>query len=92
MASSSRGGRLSVALVDVSDGREAEFLTLAAEFETLLARKKYGRAETVRDEAIPLRFYSVRHWADMGAAEACHADPDIQALTSKIYRIARVTG
>jgi cytidine deaminase len=91
LASSNRGGRLSVALVDVRDGREADFLALAAEFETLLVRKQYGRAETIRDEAVPLRFYTVRHWADMAAAETCHADPEVQAVTAKIYRIARAT-
>jgi cytidine deaminase len=91
LASSSRGERLSVVLVDVSDGGEADFLALAAKFETLLARKGYGRAETIRDEAVPRRFYSVRHWTDLAAAEACHGDPEVQAITAKIYRIARVT-
>jgi cytidine deaminase len=80
-----------VALVDVNEGRESDFLELAAELESVVARKKYGRAETVRDEAYPLRFYAVRHWANLSAAEACHADPDIQAIAVKIYQVARVT-
>lgn len=83
--------RLSVALVDVAEGREVEFLALATRFEALLLRKEYGRAEMIRDEAVPLRFYAVRHWADAAAAERCHADPDVQALTAAFAKIARVT-
>jgi cytidine deaminase len=45
----------------------------------------------IRDEAVPLRFYAVRHWTDAGAAQRCHADPDVQALTAAFTKIARVT-
>lgn len=83
--------RLSVSLVDVAEGREGEFASLASEFEAMLVKKHYGTAETVRDEAHPLRFYAVRHWVDALAAEKCHADPDAQALTARLYQIARVT-
>jgi cytidine deaminase len=89
--SNSDGPRLSVALVDVMAGQEAEFLALSTRFEALLIRKNYGRAEMIRDEAQPLRFYAVRHWNDVSAAERCHGDPEVQALTLKLYQIARVT-
>lgn len=90
MAGSDRG-RLSVSAVDVSAGNEAEFLSLSTHFEALLLRKQYGRAEIIRDEASPLRFYVVRHWTDAAAAAGCHADPEVQAVTAMIYRIASVT-
>ena len=83
--------RLSVSLVDVAEGHESDFLALARQFAAVVLRKGYGRAEVIRDEAVPRRFYAVRHWTSAGAAEQCHADPDIQALTSKLYEIARVT-
>jgi cytidine deaminase len=82
--------RLSVSLVDVAQGHEGDFVALAGEFEALLSRKGYGRSETIRDEAEPQRFYAVRHWVDAAAAEKCHADSDVQALTLRLYRIARV--
>jgi cytidine deaminase len=88
---SSDGRRLSVSLVDVTNGHEAEFLAIATHFEAILIRKEYGRAETIRDEAHPLRFYAVRYWNDASAAERCHRDPEIQSLTAKLYQIARVT-
>lgn len=90
MADSDRS-RLSVAMVDVSSGHEAQFLALAAEFEAVLAREGYGRAQVVRDEVDPLRFYAVRHWTSAAAAATCHADVEVQALTSRLFRIGRVT-
>ena len=88
---SSDGRRLSVSLVDVTDGHEAEFLAIATHFEALLIRKEYGHAETIRDEAYPLRYYAVRYWTDVTAAERCHRDAEVQSLTAKLYQIARVT-
>ena len=87
----SDGRRLSVSLVDVNDGHDAEFQVIATHFEAILIRKEYGRAETIRDEAQPLRFYAVRYWTDATAAERCHRDAEVQAITAKLYQIARVT-
>jgi cytidine deaminase len=83
--------RLSVSLVDVAEGREEEFDRLATAFEAALIAKNFGRAEMIRDEGVPRRFYAVRHWSDAESAALCHADPDVQTITSKIYQIARVT-
>jgi cytidine deaminase len=82
--------RLSVDVVDVSAGREDAFHTIAREFAAVLLRKGYGRAETIRDEGLTLRFYAVRHWTDAASAQRCHADPAIRALTARLFRIARV--
>ena len=87
----SDGRRLSVSLVDIGRGHEAEFAAVSTHFEAILIRKEYGRAEMIRDEAHPLRFYAVRYWTDATAAERCHRDPEVQALTAKLYSIARVT-
>ena len=89
--SNSNGRRLSVALVDIATGRETEFLALSARFEALIIQKNYGSVDVIRDEARPHRFYAVRHWTDASAAERCHADPDVQLLTAKLYQIATVT-
>ena len=83
--------RLSVALVDVNEGCDAEFLVLARAFAALILRKGYGRAETVRDEALPRRYYGVRHWTTAAAAGKCHRDPEVQAVITKLYQVARVT-
>jgi cytidine deaminase len=81
---------LSVTVVDVDAGFEADFVTLAGEFEFVMARKNYGRADAVRDEADPQRYYFVRYWAEAEAAQACYADPEVQELNTKLHGIARV--
>jgi cytidine deaminase len=83
--------RLSVALIDVHEGREADFQALARELAAMLLTKGYGREEVIRDEGHTLRFYAVRHWTDAASADRCHADPVIQALTARLFQIARVT-
>jgi cytidine deaminase len=83
--------RLSVTLIDVSEGKEDEFVALASKFGALLVRKKYGISEMIRDEAQPRRYYSVRRWTDAAAAAACHADAEAQSLTAKLYQLARIT-
>jgi cytidine deaminase len=88
---SSDGRRLSVSLLDVADGREAEFQSLATHFEAILIRKEYGRVEMIRDEAHPRRYYAVRYWADAGSAERAHRDPEIQDVTARLYQLARIT-
>jgi cytidine deaminase len=40
---------------------------------------------------MPQRFYAARHWIDASSAERCHADPDVRAITSRIYQLARVS-
>jgi cytidine deaminase len=88
---SSDARRLSVSLVDIAEGHEADFVTLSRHLEAILIRKEYGRVETIRDEGMPLRFYTVRSWTDAAAAERCHRDPEVQALTAKLYTLGRVT-
>ena len=80
-----------MSLVDVTSGHDEEFLAIATHFEALLIRKEYGHGEMIRDEGHPRRFYAVRYWTDATAAERFHADPEAQALTAGLYRIARVT-
>jgi cytidine deaminase len=88
---SSDDRRLSVAVIDVLEGNEQEFRGLAAAFADLIARKQYGTTDVVRDEAMARRYYSVRYWADIHAAQKFHGDPDVQTLTLALHRIAKIT-
>ena len=78
-------------MVEVADDQEDAFLAIAREFAVVMAKKEYGRTDIVRDESVSSCFYAVRHWASASTAEACHADPEIQALTARLYQVARVT-
>ena len=61
---SSDRNRLSVTVVDVADGKEAEFVALAEQFGALLVRKKYG---DLRDDP--------RRGASAAASTRCAAGP-----------------
>jgi cytidine deaminase len=87
----SENTRLSVTVVDVAEGKEADYRRLTARYADVVAAKGYGRAEIVRDEAIARRFYVVRYWADAASAARCHADADVRAITSKIYALGRLS-
>jgi cytidine deaminase len=78
-------------MVEVGAGQEDAFIAIAREFSVIMAKKGYGRSDIVRDESSATTFYAVRHWASATAAEACHADPDIHALTGRLHQIAQVT-
>ena len=82
--------RLSVVVADVHSGREDAFLVLAERLHQVLARKDYARAETIRDEAVPSRFYLVRFWASAEAARQSHADPEMNELHTELHRVALV--
>ena len=86
----SENGRLSVSLIDVHAGREAEFRAMAADFNAALVNKQYGRVEVVPDESQPLRFYVVTYWKDAAAAIAWHADPIGRGFIAGLYRAGRV--
>lgn len=83
--------RVSVTLIDVAAPNEAEFAAIATQFEALLLRKHYGRAEILADEAVERRFYWVAFWHSVDMADQYHADEEAQALTARLYQIARVT-
>jgi cytidine deaminase len=88
---SSDARRLSVTLIEVNPGQEAEFQTISTSFEALLIRKEYGRTANIRDEGHAQTFYAVRYWTDAAAAERCHRDPEAQVLAARLQQIARVT-
>jgi cytidine deaminase len=57
----------------------------------LLQLRRKRKHRDFGDEAEPRRFYAVRFWASATAAERCHTDVEVQALTSRLYQIAQVT-
>jgi cytidine deaminase len=78
-------------MVDVAESQEGGFAALSRELSALMARKEYGRIDVVRDESTTLRFYLVRQWASTAMAQLCHADPEMQAVTTRLAQLARVT-
>ncbi len=90
MAASERE-RLSVAVVETTADHLDDVVAVLRDLGDLMATQRYGRAEIVRDEAAPNRFYHVRYWIDARAAERCHGDRAVQAIVMALHRISRVT-
>jgi cytidine deaminase len=82
--------RLSVAILQVQPGREDDVLPLIGQLDDLLIRKRYARAETIRDETVSSRFYAVRHWISADAARRSHSDPEVNALRARLAQLALV--
>ena len=87
----SEESRLSVAIVDVDPGRLDDFLSLVRRLAAVMERKGYGRAEAIRDEAVPSRFYAVWHWTSAETAKHCHSDLEMNDLRAELGRLAHVT-
>ena len=83
--------RLSVAVVDVHPGRLDDFLTLMRRLAEVMGRKQYGRTEAIRDEAVPARFYEVRHWTSAETAKRGHSDLEMNELRGQLRQLALVT-
>src|SRR5262245_10608564 len=78
-------------MTDVQPGHEEDFYVLEAELKQLLESKNYAHVTTIRDEALVSRFFNVRQWTSAQAARFSHADPDMDDLRTRLYRIALVT-
>jgi cytidine deaminase len=71
---------VSVVALEVSDGREREFLELTGQLQALVRNKGYGTNQLLQDGSHPLRYYDVRIWRNADAAAQAELDDDINGL------------
>ncbi len=71
---------VSVVALEVSDGREQEFLALTGQLQALVRNKGYGTNQLLQDGSHPRRYYDVRIWRNAGAAAKAEEDDDINNL------------
>jgi cytidine deaminase len=71
---------VSVVALEVSDGKEREFLALTGQLQALVRNKGYGTNQLLQDGSHPRRYYDVRIWRNAGAAAAAEMDNDISGL------------
>ena len=57
-----------------------------------MERKRYGRLEAIRDEAVPSRFYEIRHWISAETANRCQSDHEMNQLRAELHQLALVSG
>ncbi len=71
---------VSVVALEVSDGKESEFLALTGQMQALVRNKGYGTNQLLRDGSHPRRYYDIRIWRSADAAAKAEGDTDITGL------------
>jgi cytidine deaminase len=71
---------VSVVALEVSDGREREFLALTGQLQAMVRNKGYGTNQLLQDGSHPRRYYDVRIWRNADAAAKAEGDNDINDL------------
>ena len=77
---------VSVVALEISDGKETEFLTLTGRLQGLVRKKGYGTNQLLRDGSHPRRYYDIRIWRNAESAALAENDGDIsacEAISSK---------
>ena len=71
---------VSVVALEVSDGKEREFLALTGRLQAMVRNKGYGTNQLLQDGSHPRRYYDIRIWRNADAAAKAEADGDITGL------------
>jgi cytidine deaminase len=71
---------VSVVALEVSDGKEREFLALTGQLQALVRNKGYGTNQLLQDGSHPRRYYDIRIWRNADAASKAEIDHDIRDL------------
>ena len=82
---------VSVVALEVSDGRESEFLSLTGQLQALVRNKGYGTNQLLQDGSHPLRYYDVRIWRNADAAAQAEGDHDLASLRSDLAKHLHAT-
>jgi cytidine deaminase len=71
---------VSVVALEVTDGREREFLALTGQMQAMVRNKGYGTHQLLQDGSHPRRYYDVRIWRSADAASRAEVDIEINRL------------
>jgi cytidine deaminase len=77
---------VSVVALEVSDGKEREFLALTGQMQALVRAKGYGTNQLLQDGSHPRRYYDIRIWRNADAAAKAEGDSDINGLRTDLAK------
>src|SRR5688500_19775347 len=77
---------VSVVALEVSDGKEREFLALTGQLQALVRNKGYGTNQLLQDGSHPRRYYDIRIWRNADAAAKAEADGEINGLRQDLAK------
>jgi cytidine deaminase len=75
-----------VVALEISPGRESEFLALAGQLQGIVRRKQYGTNQLLRDGEHPRRYYDIRIWRNADAAARAERDAEIDGLRRDLQK------
>jgi cytidine deaminase len=82
---------VSVVALEVSDGKDSEFLSLVGQLQALVRQKGYGTHQLLQDGSHPRRYYDIRIFRTAEAAAHAASDGDIEALLQRLSKHIRAT-
>jgi cytidine deaminase len=82
---------VSVVALEISDGKESEFLALTGQLQGLVRKKGYGTNQLLQDGSHPRRYYDIRIWRNAEAAARAESDSDIKSLRRDLQQYLRST-
>ena len=82
---------VSVVALEISDGKETEFLALTGRLQGLVRKKGYGTNQLLRDGSHPRRYYDIRIWRNAESAALAENDGDIQRLRHDLEQYLQST-
>jgi cytidine deaminase len=82
---------VSVVALEVTEGKESEFLSLIGQLQALVRRKEYGTHQLLQDGSHPRRYYDIRIFRNAEAAAHAASDAEIEELLQRLTKHLRAT-
>jgi cytidine deaminase len=82
---------VSVVALEVTEGKESDFLALIGQLQGLVRRKGYGTHQLLQDGSHPRRYYDIRIFRNADAAAHAASDGEIEELLQRLSKHIRAT-
>jgi cytidine deaminase len=82
---------VSVVALEITDGKESEFLALTGQLQGLVRRKGYGTNQLLRDGSHPRRYYDISIWRNAESAARAERDSDVKSLRRDLQQYLHAT-
>jgi cytidine deaminase len=82
---------VSVVALEVTEGKESDFLALIGQLQGLVRRKGYGTHQLLQDGSHPRRYYDIRIFRNADTAAHAATDAEIEELLQRLSKHLRAT-
>lgn len=82
---------VSVMALEVTAGKENDFLTLTGQLQAMVRNKGYGTNQLLQDGSHPRRYYDIRIWRSAETAAQAAQDTELEDLLQRLAKHLRAT-